>query len=326
MSRPARDALPGRFDADTLRHALLHGPLNQGLQHLGERWTVAILLGAFVGVKHFDGWIALLGIPRATLSSRLRALCALGVLERREADGRYHLSPKGLALYDAVLMIWLWERRYGGRDMALPDTLVHARCGHRFTPVLVCRSCQAPAQLQGLQLDIVPQSTPVPDTATTPLRQRGARMGGADHTARMGLGLRVDRWALLVIAAVMLGCHHFNSLQAVLGMGSAVLARRLAALVDAGLLRAAADHQDARKRRYTLTQASHALLGYIVCFDRWAATHLSGCHSTIAPRHADCGTLFMPGTVCSHCQGPLLPHEVHIAAHPALPEESALSA
>ncbi len=314
------------FDTAALHAALLQGPLSLGLQHLGERWTVAILLGAFVGVRRFEGWLQLLGLPRATLASRLRGLCELGVLERQPDTGSYRLTPKGLALYDAVLMVWLWEQRFGGRDIALPNTLVHTRCGHVFTPALVCKACQAPAHLHRLRLDLARPAPVAPTAAATTPRQRGARMGAAAHTTRMGLGLRVDRWALLTIAAVMLGCQHFGQLQAVLGMGSAVLSRRLTALVDAELLQAHNDATDARKRRYVLTAASNALLGYIVCFDHWAAAQLPSCTSTIAPRHADCGQAFVPHTVCSHCRGSLLPREVRFAHEPPLPEETALSA
>lgn len=314
-----------KFDTTTLRAALLEGPLSQGLHHLGERWTVAILMGAFVGVQRFDGWRSLLGIPRATLANRLRSLCDIGVLERQGNAGGYRLTAKGLALYDSVLMVWLWEQRFGGRDIALPTTLLHTRCGHAFTPELVCSACQAPAHLHRLHLDIVPPARPGQGTTATPPRQRGARMGAAEHTTRMGLGLRVDRWALLTIAAVMMGCQHFGELQDVLGMGSAVLSRRLTALVEAGLLQAKNDNTDARKRRYTLTAASNALLGYIVCFDHWSATQLPECASTIAPRHADCGLPFVPQTACRHCHGTLLPREVRFAREAELPEESALS-
>jgi DNA-binding HxlR family transcriptional regulator len=299
--------------------------LSLGLHHLGERWTVAILMGAFVGVRRFDGWLSLLGIPRATLSSRLHALCELGVLERNRDAGGYRLTTKGLALYDAVLMVWLWEQRFGGRDIALPSTLVHTRCGHSFTPELVCSACRAPAHLHRLQLDIIPPAQGAQEITAAPARQRGARMGGAEHTTRMGLGLRVDRWALLTIAAVMLSCQHFGELQGVLGMGSAVLSRRLTALVDSGLLQANSDDTDARKRRYALTTASHALLGYIVCLDHWSATQLPNCHHTIAPRHADCGKAFVPQTACNHCHGTLLPREVRFPQELKVPEEITLS-
>lgn len=314
------------FNTEALRAALLQGPLSVGLQHLGERWTVAILLGAFVGVQRFGGWLQLLGLPRATLANRLRGLCDLGVLDRQPDTGSYRLTPKGLALYDAVLMVWLWEQRFGGRDITLPNTLLHTRCGHAFTPELVCSACQAPAHLHRLRLDLAAPAHETPSAVAAVVRQRGARMGDAAHTTRMGLGLRVDRWALLTIAAVMLGCRHFGQLQAVLGMGSAVLSRRLCALVDAELLQVQSDASDARKRRYSLTAANSALLGYIVCFDHWAATQLPSCPRTITPRHADCGHAFVPRTVCSHCHGTLWPREVRFAREPQLPEETALSA
>ena len=326
MSATAAPPVAPAFDLETLRLALQHGPLSQGLHHLGERWTVAILLGAFVGVQRFEGWLQLLGLPRATLANRLRGLCDLGVLVRQPDTASYRLTPKGLALYDTVLMVWLWERRFGGRDIALPNTLVHTGCGHVFTPTLVCSACHEPAHLHRLRLDLIASAQGAPRAVAAQVRQRGARMGAAAHTTRMGLGLRVDRWALLTIAAVMLGCQHFGALQAVLGMGSAVLSRRLAALVEAELLQAQNDATDARKRRYLLTAASSALLGYIVCFDHWAATQLPSCTSTIAPRHADCGQAFVPRTVCSHCRGTLLPREVRFGRDLLLPEETALSA
>lgn len=61
-----------------------------------------------------------------------------------------------------------------------------------------------------------------------------------------------------------LGCHHFDELSHVLGIGSRVLSRRLAHMVEAGLLLSQDDMEDGRRRIYRLTPASRDLFGYIL--------------------------------------------------------------
>ena len=105
-------------DLDLTRDALASSTLSHGLHLLGDRWTVAVILGAFLGVRRFDDWQTRLNIPRHTLTVRLKALIDLGLLQPRPYQQRplrhaYHLTDKGLALYSHVLMMWVWERRWG---------------------------------------------------------------------------------------------------------------------------------------------------------------------------------------------------------------------
>jgi DNA-binding HxlR family transcriptional regulator len=131
-------------------------------------------------------------------------------------------------------------------------------------------------------------------------RVRGQRLS-VDESQPMALGLRVDRWALLIVSAILLGCHHFDALLHVLGIGSAVLSRRLASMVDSDLLLCQVDLLDARRRVYRLTPASRDLFGYIVCFSSWASRHHFAQPSSIAPKHKACGQPFVPVVICSHC-------------------------
>ena len=124
------------------------------------------------------------------------------------------------------------------------------------------------------------------------------------------MGLRVDRWAILIVSSVLLGCHYFDQISHVLGIGSSVLARRLASMVDSGLLICQADVGDARRKIYRLTPASRDLFGYIMCFSNWASRHHFQQPSSIVPTHKACGRLFVPAVVCSHCSGTLNPQEV----------------
>ena len=307
MAQPAARQL----DLDLTRDALATSTLSHGLQILGDRWTVALILAAFLGVRRFDGWQARLNIPRHTLTQRLKALTGLGLLAQRPYQQRpqrlaYHLTDKGLELYNHVLMMWVWERRWGSRQLALPQRLVHSACGHAFVPELACTACGEKTGLNdltfALKINKALQSAPAH-------RQRSARLTPGENS-QMGLGLRVDRWSILIVAALFLGCHHFDQLSHVLGIGSSVLTRRLGSMVDSGLLLCQADLIDTRRKVYRLTPASRDLFGYILCFSSWASRHHFHEPSSISPTHKGCGQAFVPKVACSHCHETVAPRDV----------------
>ena len=100
-------------DLDLTRDAIASSTLSHGLMLLGDRWTMAVLLGAFTGVQRFEDWQTRLGIPRSTLADRLRKLVAMGLLRQRSYQDHprrlaYHLTQAGLKLYAPTLMIWMW--------------------------------------------------------------------------------------------------------------------------------------------------------------------------------------------------------------------------
>jgi DNA-binding HxlR family transcriptional regulator len=296
---------------DLTRDALTSSTLNHGLQVMGDRWTVALILHAFLGVRRFDDWQARLGIPRHTLTGRLKNLIDLGLLELRPYQQKpvrhaYRLTSKGLALYNHVLMMWAWERRWGSRQLALPPRLRHKTCGHAFLPELGCTACGDKVGVNDLRFSLKVNQNLM---SRVPTRQRGARLS-AQENAQMGLGLRVDRWALLIVASVLLGCHYFDQISHVLGIGSSVLARRLADMVTSGLLLCQPDLADARRKVYRLTPASRDLFGYIICFSSWASRDHFHQPSSIQPVHKVCGKPFVPQVVCSHCHAPLRPQDV----------------
>ena len=305
---PAAVALHFKPDLNLTRDALASSALNHGLMLLGDRWTMAVLQGAFTGVNRFEDWQSRLGIPRSTLTDRLKKLVALGLLRQRPYQQSplrqaYHLTRAGLKLYDHVLMTWMWEKRWGKRSVALPERLVHGRCGRSFVPVLTCSACGVKTGMNDLELNL--QVNPVL-LAQAGRIGRGARIAASG----LGLGLQVDRWSLLIVNAVVLGCHYFDQLSHVLGITSSVLSRRLSGMVDAGLLLSQPDLNDARRHVYRLTPASRDLFGYLVCFSTWASREHLHQPSSIRPIHKACGKAFVPQVVCSSCGERLNPHEV----------------
>ena len=66
------------------------------------------------------------------------------ILVGRPAVIDMRIERAGLRLYDHVLMIWVWEKRWGSRKTSLPARLLHKTCGHHFVPVVACSAvCSA---------------------------------------------------------------------------------------------------------------------------------------------------------------------------------------
>ena len=307
-------------DLDLTRDAIASSTLSHGLMALGDRWTSAVLLGAFTGVTRFEAWQERLAIPRSTLSNRLKALVAMGLLRQREYQQKprrfaYHLTREGLKLYDHVLMIWMWEKRWGSRKAVLPLRLLHRRCSHAFVPVIACAACGRKTGMGDLELGLGINQHLLAKNADA---GRSARVAANDATG-MGLGLRVDRWSLLIVTAIILGCHYFDELCHVLGIASSVLARRLGGMVESGLLVCQSDTRDARRNIYRLTPASRDLFGYLVCFSTWAGRDYLHQPSSIRPTHKSCGKPFVPQVVCSACAEPVKPWDVTFEGGPAAP-------
>lgn len=85
--------------------------LARALEVLGERWTLLIVRDAFYGVRRFGDFATQLGIPRASLTSRLKLLVDEGVLAReRDAAGtvEYQLTAKGVELWPAIRTLMAW--------------------------------------------------------------------------------------------------------------------------------------------------------------------------------------------------------------------------
>lgn len=297
------------IELELMRAALETSTLSHALRRVGDRWSVTILMAAFQGVRRFDGFQSRLGIPRHTLSERLKALVALNLLrmvpyQERPLRHEYRLAPKGLAMYDAVLMVWDWEHRFGDGQASLPRRLIHKTCGHAFLPKLSCGSCNEEVTVADLTIRLRPNRR-LP--AETLAEGRTARVSVGGGTS---LGLRLDRWALMIVTAVTLGCRHFDQLSQALDIGPSVLSHRLGAMVEAGFLKVTPDRDDQRRRVYLLTPASRALFGYLTTFTTWASESLLNEPTSIAPMHRACGSPFVARAACSHCHQRLFPWDV----------------
>jgi DNA-binding HxlR family transcriptional regulator len=117
--------------------------LARALEIVGERWTLLIVRDAFYGVRRFGDFATQLGIPRAVLTSRLKALVQEGVLTRDD-DGaggvEYRLTDKGIALWPIVRSLMSWGDAFYS-PAGVKRALRHDQDGGLLDDEGRCRQC-----------------------------------------------------------------------------------------------------------------------------------------------------------------------------------------
>jgi DNA-binding HxlR family transcriptional regulator len=129
-----------------LSHRFYADSVARTLEVVGERWTLLILREAFFGVRRFGQLARNLGIPRPTLSSRLRTLVDSGLLEKvpyaHDPDRHeYRLTDPGRDLFSAIVTLMQWGDEHLRHPSGPPIVLRHQLCGHIAEPRLVCARC-----------------------------------------------------------------------------------------------------------------------------------------------------------------------------------------
>jgi len=96
-----------------------------------------------------------------------------------------------------------------------------------------------------------------------------------------------DRWTLLIIRDIALGCRRFDQLLDSLGIASNVLSERLSRLVDEGVLDRVAYSERPERFEYRLTEKGGELRVVLLALMQWGDRHLSERPPRIARRRAD---------------------------------------
>jgi DNA-binding HxlR family transcriptional regulator len=116
-------------------------PLCAAAQHVCEWWTLLILQEAFDGYSRFDQFQENLGVSSSMLTTRLKALVADGLLERRPYQTNpvrheYVLTELGRSLWPVMVALNAW-----GNSRLAPEersmVLVDAVTGEEVDPVVV---------------------------------------------------------------------------------------------------------------------------------------------------------------------------------------------
>jgi len=111
-----------------------------------------------------------------------------------------------------------------------------------------------------------------------------------------------DRWTLLVLRDCFLGVRRFEAFQERLGISRTIIADRLHALVEAGVLRREPYQERPMRYEYRLTQKGLDLYPVLVSMVQWGKTHgPPGAGLPFELRHKGCGQPFVPALTCECC-------------------------
>ncbi|HVU60327.1 MAG TPA: helix-turn-helix domain-containing protein [Mycobacteriales bacterium] len=114
------------------------------LDVIGEKWSLLVVRELILGVNRFNEIAANTGAPRDILTTRLRRLEELGVIEREEYSSRpprysYLLTKKGRDLRPIVTALKDWGDTHV-MGQVMPPVLEHS-CGAPFRPAIHCAAC-----------------------------------------------------------------------------------------------------------------------------------------------------------------------------------------
>lgn len=115
-----------------------------------------------------------------------------------------------------------------------------------------------------------------------------------------------DEWILLLLRELFQGPQKFDELQKKTGAATNILSKRLARMVEDGIVAKVMYQERPPRYTYQLTRAGLALLPVTLELMRYAEQWLpSDQCSPLALRHTTCGKLTRAGQVCSECGGPV---------------------
>lgn len=93
----------------------------RALDQVGEWWSLLIIRECTLGTTRFDEFQDRLGIARNILTSRLKRLTELGILEKSalgdsERRQGYRLTPKGEELFPVLMALLQWGDKWAAGD------------------------------------------------------------------------------------------------------------------------------------------------------------------------------------------------------------------
>lgn len=125
----------------------------------GNRWASALMGAAFRGVTRFTDFETSLKAPPTLVADRLRAFCAIGVLEATQNQKRpdwaeYRLTEKGRAFFPVVEATLQWAEFWFRAPEGPSLVQTHRTCGGDFIAAFSCDQCGE--ALAGHDITIVP--------------------------------------------------------------------------------------------------------------------------------------------------------------------------
>ncbi|GAA5317739.1 MAG: helix-turn-helix domain-containing protein [Candidatus Pelagadaptatus aseana] len=282
--------------------ARLLSKIVEGLDIVGDRWSLMILREAFYGCNRFEQFRKNTGISRATLTRRLQDLIDYDVLYKRPIrdtkHAEYNLTPRGMGLFGASLIASQLETQWQPNDTEKHPPLVHTTCHHEFIALSVCEHCHQPVTADDIQWQV--RSEGVEElknlsSSSSPKRSRASKSGSSVAE------LIGDRWSLLLLIAGFLGITRFDDFQKMLNIAPGILNSRLKSLIADGMMERVDCAEGRTRHKYKLTAKGRSTNNFVLALRQWI---VDGVKEPLPPPnmfHKQCGKPLRQQVVCAHC-------------------------
>lgn len=280
--------------------------VTRALNLIGDRWTLLLLYGLFLGVGRYSELLEMTGMARSVLAGRLQRLEKAGLLLRHRYQqnpprDEYRLSERGQDLHDVACAVIAWDRRWHYDPKSPMHRLRHAGCGREFTPLLRCAACGG--QVHAREMEWRPGPGAGLDPHPGPRAHRRSSIDAEDiGFAQLPRSFEIlgDRWTAMTVAAAFYRHHRFGEFQQALGIASNILSERLGRLVERGVL----ERSDDVREGYRLTERGLDLFPIIVTLIRWGDRWFAGRKGPpLLLFHRGCGRPLRAVVACDRCDG-----------------------
>jgi DNA-binding HxlR family transcriptional regulator len=283
---------------------------------LSDAWTFLVIREAFFGARRFESFRSALGLPRATLTVRLKRLADQGIFSQvhyspTSSRVEYRLTKAGLDLYPCFMALMQFGDRWLAGAKGPPLRLIHTLCGGECRPLVACSACLERVTATHAAYRDGPGAG---YTATLPIRRArrssdpGQFQRGRPSSVSNALQIIGDRWSFLIIREAFLGARRFDKLQSELKIASNILTDRLTRLVAKGIFERRKYQDQPERFEYRLTEMGKDLYGALVMMMAWGDRWMTRGGPPIVLTHHDCGKDFTPAVICDRCRVPIEAH------------------
>jgi DNA-binding HxlR family transcriptional regulator len=283
------------------------------LDIVSDAWAFLIIREAFFGTQTFEAFRSALGIPRATLTDRLRKLTQLAIF-RQVAPGssqrkEYRLTKMGFDLYPSFIALMQFGDRWLFKDKPRPLTLIHAVCGNDSHPIVTCSHCGEGVGARDAKYRDGPGAgrCPAKPGRNTRRASDGSRfVHGRPSSVSRALEIIGDKWSFMVVREGFFGNRRYDKILTELAIAPNILTDRLNRLVASGVFHRRQYQSSPDRYEYLLTDMGLDLYGPFIAMLRWGDRWLSKGKPPLILTHLKCGHDFQPSVNCDRCKLPIV--------------------
>jgi DNA-binding HxlR family transcriptional regulator len=270
--------------------------VRQGSDVVCDRWSLALLISAFLGDTRFAEFVRRTGLASRLATMRLRMLVEQGLMVRlpysiRPLRHEYRLTNMGRGFHDVIVQMARWEHNWNAGSM--PAQMVSQLCDDDLEPQMRCQACGETVTARDIALRVSRS-----DLAQKPVKQglhrrsiiSGSPAGtGLQHFSQ-SLDAFGDKWSIEILVCAFTGIRRFNDFRSCTDISANILSDRLSRLSEIGILTAASGPGE---QGYRLAAKGMDTYGVLVTLQDWSDNWLSQrFRSPVKLIHKSCGKPF----------------------------------